>query len=169
MLSGVLLLALVVGGVFHLAWEKRQTLPVSVDVKQPFYAVYFGSPDGDGLIPEFRQGEGTIDERVASLLEGPRLSGSVGVLPKDVRFLGYSQRDGTLFLNFSHHLITNHPGGSSSEILTVYGIVNTLSGVQGVQKVQILVENRLITTLAGHLDLREPLSKDYELIGSSHL
>ncbi|HBG02409.1 MAG TPA: hypothetical protein DDW87_12685 [Firmicutes bacterium] len=165
----VLILVLLVRGVFHVVWDKGETLLVSVDVTQPFYPVYFGSADGAGLIPEFRQGEGTIEERIASLLEGPRLPGLVGVIPRDVRLLGYSQQNGILSLSFSHHLMTNHPGGSTGEILTVYGIVNTLVGARGVEKVQILVENRPIITLAGHLDLRGPLSKDYELLGSSHI
>lgn len=165
----VLLLLLVAHAVLHRHREDSEILPVSVDVTEPFYAVYFGSADGTQLIPEFHQGVGTVEERVARLMEGPRLAELSAVFPEDVEFLGYSQRDDVLFLNFSHHLVTRHPGGSTGEIMTVYGIVNTLVGAWGVRQVQILVEGRQILTLAGHLDLTEPLEKDYELLGSSHI
>jgi germination protein M len=145
-------------------------IPASVNVAEPFYAVYFGAPEGVvQLVPEFHQGEGTIEERLEDLLAGPSLPGLSPVFPEGVKLLGYSQRGETLFLNFSHHLVTNHPGGSAGEIITVYGIVNTVSGAQGVRKVQILVENRPLLTLAGHLDLSAPLEKDYDLLGGSHI
>lgn len=166
----VALILLFVGRtVLDISRKKSDILPVSVDTTQPFYAVYFGCPDGASLVPEFVQGQGTIEERVARLLAGPTLPGLSPVIPPGVELLGYSQRGDLLFLNFSYHLLTNHPGGSAGEILTVYSIVNTLVGVQGVRRVQILVESRPIPTLTGHLDLREPLEKDYELLESSHM
>lgn len=164
----VLILLFLARTVLYLVTEKRE-MPVSIDAMEPFYAVYFGCPDSVYLIPEFYQGQGTIEERLASLLAGPRLPDLAAVTPEGVKLLGYNQHGDVLFLNFSHHLITNHPGGSAGEIITVYGIVNTVVGAQGVRRVQILVENRPVLTLAGHLDLTEPLEKDYELLGGSHI
>jgi germination protein M len=142
---------------------------VSVDIAQPFYAVYFGSPDAATLVPELRQGLGTLEERLASLIAGPELPGLVAALPAGVELLGYSQLNDVLYLNFNHYLVTNHPGGSAGELITVYAIVNTVVGAGGVRRVQILVDGRPIQTLAGHLDLTEPLEKDYELLGSSQI
>jgi germination protein M len=164
-----LLLLFAVRTVLYVLSEENGIIEVSVDVSKPFYAVYFASPGSLYLVPEFRQGAGTIEERLESLLAGPRLPGLFPILPEGVRLLSYSQRGDVLYLNFSHHLVTNHPGGSTGEIFTVYGIDNTLVGAQGVRRVQILVENRMVSTLAGHLDLTEPLEKDYEILGSSHI
>lgn len=164
-----LVLLLVIRCGLYIPRVKREILPVFIDITQPFYPVYFGTPEGDRLLPEFRQGQGTIEDRLASLLEGPKLEDLVAVIPPEVRVLGYSQRGDILFVNFSHHLITNHPGGSAGEIITVYGIVNTLVGASGIKRVQILVENEQIDTLTGHLDLQQPLTKDYELLGSSFI
>lgn len=165
----VLILLFLTRTVAYIFTERSEILPVSVDSTQPFYAVYFGCPDSVRLIPEFSQGQGTVAERLESLLAGPRLSGLTPIIPEGTELLGYSQHGDVLFLNFSHHLITQHPGGSAGEILTVYGIVNTVVGAQGVRRVQILVESRSIPTLAGHLDLTEPLEKDYKLLGGSHI
>ncbi len=165
----VLIVLLVARTVLDISRKESEILPVSVDVTQPFYVVYFGCPDAASLVPEFFQGEGTVEERVASLLAGPKQSHLSAVVPEGVEFLGYSQRGDVLYLNFSYHLLTNHPGGSAGELLTVYAIVNSLVGVQGVRRVQILVEGRSISTLAGHLDLREPLEKDFGILESSHM
>jgi spore germination protein GerM len=73
--------------------------------------------------------------------------------------LGAYQLGDTLVLDFSRELQTNHSGGSAGELLTVYSIVNTLAeNIHGISRVQILVEGNEVETLAGHLDLREPLS-----------
>jgi spore germination protein GerM len=164
-----LLLLFVVRTVWFSSGGNGEVTPVSINVAKPFYAVYFGSPDAAMLVPEFREGLGTIEERLASLIEGPRLPGLAAVMPDGVVLLGYSQWDDMLQLNFSHHLVTNHPGGSTGEVITVYGIVNTVVGAGGVRRVQILVDGRPILTLAGHLDLTDPLEKDYELLGGSHI
>lgn len=143
--------------------------PVLVDLDQPFYPVYFATPDAQQLVPEFRQGQATIDQVLADLVEGPRRKDLVRVLPPETKVLGYSKRGNVLYVNFSHHLITNHPGGSAGEIITVYGIVNTLVGLSGVRRVQILVDSEQIETLAGHLNLKDPLQKDYTILASSLL
>lgn len=92
-----------------------------------------------------------------------------GVIPADTVVLGYRLSGETLYVSFSHHLVTNHPGGSTGEILTVYAIVNSLTGIDGVERVQILVENQVVDTLAGHLNLQRALRKDYSALGSQVL
>lgn len=163
-LVGTLILVLVVRGLFTISKDKIEIEPVLVSFEQPFYAVYFGAPEGDHLLPEFKQGIGTIDERLLALLEGPQHDNHIQVLPQDVKVLGYRVQGDTLYVNFSEELIVKHPGGSTGEIMTVYSIVNSLVDLPGVEQVQILVENKAILTLVGHLDLSKPLKKDYSLL-----
>ncbi|NLJ80099.1 MAG: GerMN domain-containing protein [Firmicutes bacterium] len=134
-----------------------------------FYPVYFASHSGESLIPEFRKGQGSIDRLLGDLKDGPRLKGFVPILPPEVEILGYEQRGDLLLVDFSQELISNHPGGSRGELMTVYGIVNTLVGVSGVERVQILVEGQSVNTLVGHLNLSKPFKKDYTLLGSSFI
>lgn len=141
-------------------------LPEIIGEGQEYYPVYFSTKDAEFLIPEFRAGKATIEQILRDLESGPRSSLLVPVLPMHTKVLSYTQQGSILFVNFSHHLVTNHPGGSSAEILTVYGIVNSLVGIANVEKVQILVNNERLHTLVGHLLIDEPLSKDYSIIGA---
>jgi len=54
-----------------------------------------------------------------------------------------------------------HPGGTVSELLTVYTIVNVVTAnLPAITSVQVLVDGKEVDTLAGHVDLRRPLAKN---------
>ena len=62
-------------------------------------------------------------------------------------------------------VIAKHPGGSLDEILTVYTLVNALTvNLPAITRVQILIDGKEVDTLAGHVDLRHPLSKNMEWV-----
>ena len=57
-----------------------------------------------------------------------------------------------------------HPGGSLTELLTVQAIVNAVTAnLPAVQRVQILVDGKEVDTIAGHVDIRQPLVRDTSL------
>ena len=57
------------------------------------------------------------------------------------------------------------PVRTVDELLTVYTIVNALTvNLPAVTHVQILIDGKEVDTLAGHVDLRHPLSKNMEWI-----
>jgi len=66
-------------------------------------------------------------------------------------------------------LRTNHPGGSAGELLTAYAIVGTLSALEGVEAVQILLEGRVIDSLVGHLIFSEPMTVSEEALQSGRI
>ena len=60
------------------------------------------------------------------------------------------------------------PGGSEAELLTVYSVVNSLTAnFPAVKRVQILIEDRPVPTLAGHVDLTRPLRPDMTLLATA--
>jgi germination protein M len=60
---------------------------------------------------------------------------------------------------------SRHPGGTQAELLTVYAIVNSLTtNLQGVQRVQLLIDGKEADSLAGHVDVRRPLERDTSLV-----
>ncbi len=85
-------------------------------------------------------------------------------LPEGARLLGVKTEDGIATADFSEELVSRFPGGSSNEAATVYSIVNTLTSLPGVEKVQILVEGEVVETIGGHLDVSSPLAFDGELL-----
>jgi len=93
------------------------------------------------------------------LIKGPTNSSLSPTLPSqtEVRAL--------YIMDFSSSLKEKHPGGSTGELLTVYSIVDTLlANFPSQSRVQILIQGQPRETLAGHIDIREPLSKNTDII-----
>jgi sporulation and spore germination protein len=68
---------------------------------------------------------------------------------------------GEAYVDLSREVASAHPGGTLNELLTVYTIVNALTvNLPAVTAVQVLVDGKEVDTLAGHVDLRQPLAKN---------
>lgn len=75
---------------------------------------------------------------------------------------------GEAFVDLSIDVSTKHTGGSLDELLTVYTIVNALAvNLPSIASVQILIEGHEVDTLAGHIDLRQPLRKNLNIVSGS--
>ncbi len=69
--------------------------------------------------------------------------------------------NGQAFVDLSREVVVGHPGGTVSELLTVYTIVNVVTAnLPAITSVQVLVDGKEVDTLAGHVDLRRPLAKN---------
>jgi hypothetical protein len=65
------------------------------------------------------------------------------------------------FVDLSADVSTAHPGGSREELFSIYAIVNALTvNLPAIERVQILVGGKEVDSLAGHVDLRRPLSRN---------
>jgi hypothetical protein len=74
---------------------------------------------------------------------------------------------GDAFVDLSPEISTAHPGGSTTELLTVYAIVNAVTvNLSSVKRVQILIGGKEADTLAGHVDLRRPFDRDTSLVST---
>lgn len=73
----------------------------------------------------------------------------------------YVSEQGDAFVDVTGEVATNHTGGALDELFAVYAIVNALTvNLPAITRVQILVDGKEVDTLAGHVDLRQPLSKN---------
>lgn len=129
--------------------------------------LYFGSPDGGFLVAEGRQIADCLTEAdclrgtVQALVDGP-VTDLVAVLPAHAQIRDVSASGGTATVDFSRELVSGHPGGSVSELLSVYGLADTLAeNFPHLRQVRILVEGEPAETLKGHVDLREPVQADF--------
>ena len=74
--------------------------------------------------------------------------------------------DGTAFVDLSKEAVTNHRGGSLDELFAVYAIVNAVTvNLPATKSVQILIDGQEVDTLAGHVDLRHPLTRNMRWVG----
>ena len=77
---------------------------------------------------------------------------------------------GMAYVDLSKEAATPPGAGSDDELLTVYSVVNSLTAnFPAVKRVQILIEDRPVPTLAGHVDLSRPLPPDLTYLASATL
>ncbi len=71
----------------------------------------------------------------------------------------YIDSQQTAYLDFSSHLTDGHIGGTTAEFLTVTAILRTVFDTfpDEVKQIQILIDGKQIETIAGHLNLSQPL------------
>ena len=71
----------------------------------------------------------------------------------------YIDSQQTAYLDFSSHLIDGHIGGTTAEFLTVTAILRTVFDAfpDDIKQIQILVGGEEVETIAGHLNLSQPL------------
>lgn len=136
----------------------------------PVY-VYFADAKNKFLIGEERSGIASDDPVlfcrliIEDLIKGPRSDLTFTLPPKTGLRAVYITPDKTAYVDFTEEIATQHSGGVASELMTIYSIVNTLVlNVSDVDQVKILIEGREAETLAGHIDIRFPISADMLLI-----
>lgn len=129
--------------------------------------LYFGSTDGSFLVAEGRQVEDCLSEEdclrgtVQALVDGP-VTDLVPIFPSPTPIRAVTVSADTVTVDFGRDLVSGHPGGSVSELLTIYGLANTLAeNFPHLRRVRILVEGAPLETLKGHVDLREPVKADF--------
>lgn len=102
---------------------------------------------------------------LARLLTGPADPELLApAVPAGTVLRGVAYRGGTLTVDFSADI--GALCGACDEYLTVYSIVDSLCGVPGVKRVQLLVEGQRLETLAGHVDIERPLTPLYDSVRS---
>jgi spore germination protein GerM len=109
-------------------------------------------------------GEAPAQAAVRELLSGEVPFGCERPLPPGTRLLGVRVEKGVATADFSRELQRNFQGGSDSEAVVIYAIVNTLNSLPTVERTQILVEGKALDTLGGHLEIGEPLAADEEMV-----
>lgn len=187
-LSGLMLaafmLAVVAGG--YLVWnfffkpDPVATRAILQDTAQPLHAadkkkqtvyLYFSDEKNMHLVSEDRvlfAAEDPIGigrKIIGNLIEGPK-ENLVRTIPVGTKLNAmYLSNGGTAYLDFSDTIQDQHPGGSRTELLTVFSIVNSIVlNIPQVRDVKILIEGRETLTLSGHIDLTAPLTANMILI-----
>lgn len=129
--------------------------------------LYYVSEDGMRLTRVERDipyGEGSVDQareivvaQVAAVVDPLVSAIPAGTVLRAV----FVTDKGEAFVDLSKDIVTAHPGGTLNELLTVYTIVNVITdNLPAVTSVQLLVDGKEVETLAGHVDLRRPLTKN---------
>lgn len=170
------LLLVVCGWLLFGGWERPAETPQEQSRVVPEQtllreiSLYFSSEDGSHLVAETRSIEDCPDESgcirsvVEALVKGSE-AGAVEVVPVGTRLLGVDVDGPLVAVDFDATFVDGHPGGTQSELLTVYALANTLAvNFPHLRQLRILVEGAPVETIKGHVDLRQPVAPDYSLV-----
>jgi len=104
-------------------------------------------------------------EVVEALLDGSKMK-LVNTFPEQVTLekivIGENH---VAYVSFDTKLIQLHPGGSASEMATIYSLTNSLiKNISDIQKVKILVAGKEIESIKGHINTRRPFIMNKDLL-----
>lgn len=142
------------------------TAAAAADAKKIQASLFYVSPDGGSLVSKTREVPygATPSEQLTHIVEAQvqaPADGSLTAIPAGTTvravFVG---THGEAYVDLGGTIVSGHTGGSLDEALAVYAIVNAVTvNLPEITAVQILIDGRQADTLAGHIDLRYPLSK----------
>ena len=129
--------------------------------------LYFANAAGDQLVAEKREvmrSSNTSVERliVEQLIEGPQTSGAYATLPGDVKLLNVSVNDSVCSINFDGTFLTNLL--EVREYIPIYSIVNSLSELSTVSRVQIRINGSEDAGFRDLIPLNTVFERNYEYI-----
>ena len=130
------------------------------------FEVFFSTKDAMYLQAELRQldRDDIYLDGIRQLIVGPNSNQLSATIPEGVEIIDIDIRGEIAYLNFNRALVDNHWGGSTGELITVYSIVNTMTGFSNIDGVQIVIEGQEVETLVGHLDLSQAIRRDDDII-----
>ncbi len=127
--------------------------------------LYFSDENAMGLSEEERNIEinetQSVERKIVEeLIKGPQNESLVAVIPPETKINNINTEGGICYVDVSKDFISQHNGGSSGELLTIYSIVNSLTELDYVKQVQFLVDGVKETSLAGHVDFSKTFERD---------
>ena len=129
--------------------------------------LFYVAEDGTklaGIERDIAYGEGATEQarEIVAAQIAPVVEPLVSAVPRGTALRAvFLTQGGEAYVDLSREVVAAHPGGTLNELLTVYTIVNALTvNLPAVTSVQLLVDGKEIDTLAGHVDLRQPLAKN---------
>lgn len=130
--------------------------------------LYFANEKKDLLVPETREvihNVNTSLERlvVEQLIAGSQ-TGALPVLPKDTRILNVSLTDNICYVNLDSTFLNGEV--EAADYIPVYALVNSLTELQTVNKVQITVNGSANVAYRNVISLAAPLEREEKYVES---
>lgn len=131
------------------------------------FTLYFADADGKHLVAEKQKvyySTSVPKERevVELLIRGPVSTELKATMPTDLKILNVTLSDGIVYVNLDETFLNGT--AQVTEKVVVYSLVNSLLGLDGIQKVQISINGETKYVLGDGIDLSQYLTKNTELI-----
>ncbi|MBR5508226.1 MAG: GerMN domain-containing protein [Clostridia bacterium] len=113
---------------------------------EKFVTLYFTDKKGKKLYAETRKAvmsDNSIEKTVIKeLIKGPVSDDYCAIIPENTQLLSIETTEEVCFVNFTGTFIEGLETGSAKEKTAVYSVVNSLTRIAGIEKVQILIDGK---------------------------
>ena len=152
----IIVILLIVGGIgTFLVLNNNKEQPINEiepqeeisdeQMRNTIVTLYYQNKETKELMPEGRMVDAKelLKDPYATLMklliEQPKNEKLQSTIPQGTRILKAELKGDTVYLDLSKEFIDNHTGGMEEENTTIYAIVNTLTELNEVNKVKILI------------------------------
>lgn len=130
--------------------------------------LYFENSDGSKLDTEIREVEVNPNlplERyvVEQLIKGPQDTKLKSTIPTDTKIRDISTADGICYVDLSADFVTKQSDSVKDATAAVYSIVNSLGEIEGISKVQFLIEGEKVDDYKKIMDLSKLVEPNYDI------
>lgn len=140
------------------------------ETEQEITLYYLGS-DGRYLVSESQilvveESEPIERYVIEELIRGPKNEAYRTLIPEGTEVLNVYTEKGTCYVDLSEAFLTGRSGDSLTNRLAVYSIVNSITNLKNVERVQILVNGETVERY-GLMDISTPLVREERTIADS--
>jgi len=141
----------------------------SASAQSQVVTIYFGSQDSNIIVGEKREvtvgANSTIEKEVINeILKGPQNKELYPVMPENTKIISVkTSEDGTCEVNLSKEFSSNAFAGSAGGAVTINSIVNSLTELKNVKKVQFLIEGKVVETYSD-MEFDKPFYRNEKVI-----
>lgn len=133
--------------------------------------LYFADESGENLAEEKREVVHNVNTSlekliVEELIKGPEEAGRYRTLPKDTKLLNVSVNENVCYINFDAAFLNNTE--EVKDLIPIYSIVNSLSGLTSVNKVQITVNGSTDVMFRDAVSLNTMFERNLDLGGTEN-
>ena len=125
--------------------------------------LYFATGDAEAMVAEVRTltkaETSPVEQALAALIAGPQENGNLRTLPEESVILSVSVQDGVAFVDLGQTTVDYHWGGSLGDRMSLDSIVYTLTELEGISSVQLLLEGEIVEAVFGHIATGVPLTR----------
>lgn len=127
--------------------------------------LYFSDDQAEDFSVELRKIDVNPNEPIEKyvieqLIAGPLEENSFATMPSETKLKSIkTDDDGICYVDLNSSFIDKHSGGSAGVYFTIYSIVNSLTDLSHINRVQFLVEGEKVTNFKDHMDLGMPISR----------
>lgn len=130
--------------------------------------LYFPQKDSQKLVKEIRTIRVTDQQPIAryiinELIKGPGHENMTEALSKDTVLLSVETSDNICFVNFKANFLDKNSGSAEKEKLAIYAIVDSLTELEQIQRVQFLMDGKKVDNF-GNINIGSMFGRDESIM-----